>query len=147
MTREEVTQKILEAKSHNNVTFERIAEAVGLHRICVTAALLGEASLNAEESERAAHVLGLGADVATALQQSPRKGASAPPIPVDPLIYRFHEVTQVYGTTIKAIIQEMFGEGIMSAIDFTMEIERVPNPNGDRVKVTYEGKFLPYKKW
>jgi cyanate lyase len=77
----------------------------------------------------------------------PLKGSLDGPVPVDPLIYRFHEITQVYGTTIKAIIHEMFGDGIMSAIDFTMDIERVEDPHGDRVKVTYSGKFLPYKKW
>jgi cyanate lyase len=75
------------------------------------------------------------------------KGSLDATVPVDPLIYRFHEITQVYGTTIKALIHEMFGDGIMSAIDFTLDIERVPDPQGDWVKVTYNGKFLPYKKW
>jgi cyanate lyase len=75
------------------------------------------------------------------------KGSLSSPVPVDPLLYRFHEITQVYGSTIKALIHEMFGDGIMSAVDFTMEIERVPNPAGDRVRVTYEGKFLPDKRW
>jgi cyanate lyase len=75
------------------------------------------------------------------------KGSLDAAVPVDPLIYCFHEITQVYGTTIKALIHEMFGDGIMSAIDFTLDIERVPDRHGDRVKVTYNGKFLPYKKW
>jgi len=75
------------------------------------------------------------------------KGSLDSPVPVDPLLYRFHEVTQVYGTTIKALIQEKFGEGIMSAIDFELSIDRIEDPKGDRVKVTYNGKFLPYRKW
>ena len=91
--------------------------------------------------------LGLNQDVAEALQTIPTKGSLDAAVPVDPLIYRFHEITQVYGTTLKALIHEMFGDGIMSAIDFSPEIERVPDPHGDRVKVTYNGKFLPYKKW
>ena len=103
--------------------------------------------MSKEESERAVECLGMGANVAEALQQIPLKGSLEETVPVDPLIYRFHEITQVYGTTIKALIHEMFGDGIMSAIDFTMEIERVPDSHGDRVKVTYNGKFLPYKKW
>jgi len=147
MTREEATQQILDAKRSKGLTFQGIAEAVGLHQICVTAALLGQASLDLVQSGRAANCLGLGPDVAEALQQHPMKGSLSSTVPVDPLIYRFHEITQVYGTTLKALIHEMFGDGIMSAIDFTMEIERVPNPHGDRIKVTYDGKFLPYKKW
>ncbi len=103
--------------------------------------------MNHDESQRVIECLGLEEDVAEALQQPPMKGSLNSAVPVDPLIYRFHEITQVYGTTIKALIHEMFGDGIMSAIDFTMEIERVEDPHGDRVKVTYNGKFLPYRKW
>jgi cyanate lyase len=147
MTREEATQRILEAKQKKGVSFEEIAQAVGRHKVWTTAALLGQAPMSKEESERAVERLGLGADVAEALRQIPSKGSLDAPVPVDPLIYRFHEITQVYGTTIKALIHEMLGDGIMSAIDFTMDIERVPDPHGDRVKVTYNGKFLPYRKW
>jgi cyanate lyase len=147
MNRKEATQSILAAKQQKGVSFEEIARAVGRHKVWTTSALLGQATMSTEESERAVDRLGLGADVAEALQQIPRKGSLDETVPVDPLIYRFHEITQVYGTTIKALIHEMFGDGIMSAIDFTMEIERVPDPHGDRVKVTYNGKFLPYKKW
>lgn len=92
-------------------------------------------------------MLGLGTDVAAALQEFPTKGAVGMTVPVDPLIYRFHEITQVYGTTIKAVIHEMFGDGIMSAIDFEMDIQRKEDPKGDRVVITMNGKFLPYKKW
>jgi cyanate lyase len=147
MTRQEATQAILEAKRNKDVSFEDIAKAVGRHKVWTTAALFGQATMTGEESERAVECLGLGQDVAQALQQIPLKGSLEEPVPVDPLLYRFHEITQVYGTTIKALIHEMFGDGIMSAIDFTMEIERVPDPHGDRVKVTYNGKFLPYRKW
>jgi len=147
MNRQEATQAILEAKRSTSVSFEEIARAVGRHKVWTTAALFGQATMTPEESERAVECLGLGQDVAEALQQIPLKGSLDEPVPVDPLLYRFHEITQVYGTTIKALIHEMFGDGIMSAIDFTMEIERVPDPHGDRVKVTYNGKFLPYRKW
>jgi cyanate lyase len=147
MNRKEATQSILAAKQQKGVTFEEIARAVGRHKVWTTAALLGQATMTKEESERAVDRLDLGADVAEALQQIPLKGSLDATVPVDPLIYRFHEITQVYGTTIKALIHEIFGDGIMSAIDFTLDIERVPDPHGDRVKVTYNGKFLPYKKW
>jgi cyanate lyase len=147
MNRQEATQAILEAKRSKDVSFEEIAKAVGRHKVWTTAALFGQATMTAEESGRAVECLGLGPDVSQALQEIPLKGSLEDPVPVDPLIYRFHEITQVYGTTIKALIHEMFGDGIMSAIDFTMDIERVPDPHGDRVKVTYNGKFLPYRKW
>jgi cyanate lyase len=103
--------------------------------------------MSAEEALAAVHVLGLGPEVAEALQQIPMKGSLDSDVPVDPLLYRFHEITQVYGTTIKALIHEMFGDGIMSAIDFEMDIRKEEDPKGDRVVVTYSGKFLPYKKW
>jgi cyanate lyase len=147
MTRSEATALILDRKQKRGISFDDIARAVGRHTVWTTAALLGQATMSKEESERAVACLDLGGDVAHALQQFPLKGSLDAAVPVDPLIYRFHEITQVYGTTIKALIHEMFGDGIMSAIDFTMEIERVPDPHGDRVKVTYNGKFLPYRKW
>ena len=147
MTRQQATDMILDAKQQRGVSFEDIARAVGRHKVWTAAALLGQAQMSKEESEKAVACLGLGTEVAQALQQFPLKGSLDAAVPVDPLIYRFHEITQVYGTTIKALIHEMFGDGIMSAIDFTMDIERVSDPHGDRVKVTYNGKFLPYKKW
>lgn len=147
MQREEASQKILEAKNERGLTFEAIAHEIGRHKEWTTSALLGQATMSAEEAERTISVLGLGPDVAQALQQCPMKGSLSETVPVDPLLYRFHEITQVYGTTIKALIHEMFGDGIMSAIDFEMYIEKVEDPKGDRVKVTYNGKFLPYRKW
>jgi cyanate lyase len=92
-------------------------------------------------------LLDLGPEVVEALQQIPTKGSLAGAVPVDPLLYRLHEITQVYGTTIKAVVHEMFGDGIMSAIDFEIDIRRVADPKGDRVQITYNGKFLPYRKW
>jgi cyanate lyase len=147
MKRAEATEKILEAKRRKGLTFEAIARAVGRHKVWVTSALLGQSTMSAEEAQRAAEVLGLGPDVTAALQEIPSKGSVGQTVPVDPLIYRFYEITQVYGTTIKAIIHEMFGDGILSAIDFTLDIQKQEDPKGDRVVVTMNGKFLPYKKW
>jgi cyanate lyase len=146
-TRAEATEQILAAKKAKGLTFETIANAVGRHKIWVTAALMGQATMSAEEAHAAVQVLGLGPAIAEVLQEIPMKGSLDSTVPVDPLIYRFHEITQVYGTTIKAIIHEMFGDGIMSAIDFEMDIRKEEDPKGDRVVVTYSGKFLPYKKW
>jgi cyanate lyase len=102
-------------------------------------------------SEQEAHtltaLLGVSTEVAEALQMIPMKGSLDQTVPTDPLIYRFHEITQVYDTTIKALIHEMFGDGIMSAIDFELDIQREEDPKGDRVIVTMSGKFLPYRKW
>ena len=147
VTREDATEIILEAKHLKGLTFEQIAAVVGRHKVWVTAALLGQATMSREEAEAAVAILGLTSDIADALQQIPMKGSLDADVPVDPLIYRFHEITQVYGTTIKAIIHEMFGDGIMSAIDFEMDIQKKEDPKGDRVMITYNGKFLPYKKW
>lgn len=151
ITREEATAQIMAAKKQNGLTFERIAKAVGRHKVWVTAALMGQASMSKEEAEKAVSVLALSETVASAvtvaLQEPPMKGSLDSTVPVDPLIYRFHEITQVYGTTMKAIIHEMFGDGIMSAIDFEIDIQKKEDPKGDRVVVTYSGKFLPYRKW
>jgi len=147
ISRTEATAQILAAKKAKGLTFEAIAQAVGRHKVWATAALLGQATMSAEEANTAAQMLGLGPEVAEALQDIPTKGSLDSAVPVDPLIYRFHEITQVYGTTLKALIHEMFGDGIMSAIDFEMDIRKEEDPKGDRVVVTYNGKFLPYKKW
>jgi cyanate lyase len=147
ITRKEATEHILAAKEEKKLTFEQIAAAVGRHTVWVTSALLGQQAMSKEEAEATANVLGLGPFVAQALQTIPTKGSLEDAVPVDPLLYRFHEITQVYGTTLKALIHEMFGDGIMSAIDFEMDIKKVPDPKGDRVVVTYNGKFLPYRKW
>ena len=147
LSRADATKKILAAKQLKGLTFEAIAKAVGRHKVWVTSALLGQSTMSAEEAQKAVAVLGLEPDVALALQEMPSKGSVGQTVPVDPLIYRFHEITQVYGTTLKAIIHEMFGDGIMSAIDFTLDVQKQEDPKGDRVVVTMNGKFLPYKKW
>jgi cyanate lyase len=147
MTRAEATAKILAVKAEKGLTFEAIARAVGRHKVWVTSALLGQSTMSSAEAEKAVAVLGLEPDIAALLQEIPTKGSLGQPVPVDPLIYRFHEITQVYGTTIKALIHEMFGDGIMSAVDFELDIQKKEDPKGDRVVVTMNGKFLPYKKW
>jgi cyanate lyase len=147
LTRQQATERILEAKKAKNLSFEAIAKALGRHKVWVTAAIFGQGTMSKEEAARATEILGLGPDEAAALQEIPSKGSLDSTVPVDPLIYRFHEITQVYGTTLKAIIHEMFGDGIMSAIDFEMDVQRKEDPKGDRVVVTMNGKFLPYKKW
>lgn len=151
MTRKEATEHILAAKREKGLTFENIGKAVGRHKIWVTAALMGQATMSKEEAEKTVKALGLGegiaSQVAALLQEIPTKGSLDSTVPVDPLMYRFHEITQVYGTTMKAIIHEMFGDGIMSAIDFEIDIQKKEDPKGDRVIVTLNGKFLPYRKW
>jgi cyanate lyase len=120
---------------------------VGRDPVWSTAALLGQQQMSAAEAEAAAKALELDPEVVRTLQSFPTKGSLDPAIPVDPLIYRFYEIVQVYGTTLKALIHEMFGDGIMSAIDFEMHVEKKEDPKGDRVVVTLDGKFLPYRKW
>lgn len=147
ITREIATEQILFAKSQKNLTFDEIAEAVGRHPVWVASAIMGQATMSAEEATKLINLLNLNKPVADALQEIPMKGSLDETIPVDPLIYRFHEIVQVYGTTLKAVIHDKFGDGIMSAIDFTMDIDKKEDPEGDRVIVTLDGKFLPYKKW
>jgi cyanate lyase len=151
MDREECTEVILAAQRQQGLTLQTLADRVGRHVVWTTAAVMGQATMDATEAAALASMLDLdpdeAAEVADALQQIPMKGSLDADVPVDPLIYRLHEITQVYGTTIKAVIHEKFGDGIMSAIDFEIDIERVPDPLGDRVQITYNGKFLPYRKW
>ena len=145
MIREEATEQILEAKKKKGLTFDAIAQKVGKHKVWTTAALLGQHPMSAEEADTVVDLLELDSEVAEALQEIPMRGSLDTDVPTDPTIYRIHEVTQVYGTTIKALIHEEFGDGIMSAITFNMDIEREDSEEGPRVKITYNGKFLPYK--
>jgi cyanate lyase len=147
LTREQATELIVAAKKTKGLTWEQIAKEVGAHKVWVASALLGQNSMSAEQAEKAVKLLGLPPEVVDVLKEFPMKGSLDKTVPVDPLIYRFHEITQVYGTTIKEVIQEMFGDGIMSAIDFDMEIQKKADPKGDRVVIIFNGKFLPYKKW
>lgn len=147
MNKTEMTATILAAKAARNLTWAAIAQVAGLSEVFTTSACLGENALDPAEAERVAAVLGLGPEIAKALTEFANKGEAAPTIPKEPLQYRFQEIIYVYGATMKALIEEKFGPGIMSAIDFTMDIDRVPDPKGDRVKIVMNGKFLGYKKW
>jgi cyanate lyase len=148
MTRDEVTRKILAAKRAKKLSWKTIvAEIGGGSAVYLTAALMGQMKLRTEQAERAAKLLDLGEEETSLLQEIPYRGSLPSPVPTDPLIYRFYELVQVYGTTWKELIQEESGDGIMSAIDFDMSIERQPDPKGDRVKLTLSGKFLPYKEY
>jgi cyanate lyase len=151
ITRQETTAKILGAKQKQKLSWEQIAKGVGRHKIWTTAALLGQHPMSAEEAASVIKILGFSGEeaeaVSLALQEYPMRGSLDGAVPVDPTIYRFYELIQVYGPTIKALIHEEFGDGIMSAIDFDMEIKRKEDPKGDRVVVTLNGKFLPYKKF
>ena len=109
--------------------------------------VLSKTSLSHEQAVKLLAALGLDQDYLLDLTNFPVKGGLMPTVPVDPLLYRFYEIMQVYGLPLKDVIQEMFGDGIMSAIDFTMQVEKEADPKGDRVKITMSGKFLPYKKW
>jgi cyanate lyase len=145
MTRDKATKRILEAKREKGLTFGAIAEKVGRHKVWTTAALLGQHPMSEEDAQTVSDLLGLDAEVADVLQEIPMRGSLDADVPTDPTIYRIHEITQVYGTAMKALIHEEFGDGIMSAINFNMDIERVEHEDGDRVRITYEGKFLPYQ--
>ncbi len=148
MTRDELTRKIIGVKRAKGLTWKTIvAEIGGGSAVYLTAALLGQMKLRPDQAERAAKLLGLDAEEQSLLQEVPYRGSLPTAVPTDPLIYRFYELVQVYGTTWKELIQEEFGDGIMSAIDFDMSIERQPDQKGDRVKLTLSGKFLPYKEY
>jgi cyanate lyase len=151
MKREDCTSTLREARMRSGLTYQEIADKLGRHAVWTAAALMGQATMDAAEAETVVNLLGLEGgerlDVMAALQEPPTKGALETAVPVDPLVYRLHEITQVYGPAIKAVIHEKFGDGIMSAIDFEIDIDTVPDPKGDRVKLTYNGKFLPYRKW
>ncbi len=148
MTRSQLTEEIIAAKRRKGLSWKAIAGKLGtLSPVYYTAALLGQMKLGKGEAEAAAVLLDLDADEALLLQEIPYRGSLPSAVPTDPLIYRFYELVQVYGTTWKALIQEEFGDGIMSAIDFDMTLERKPDPKGDRVKITMSGKFLGYKEY
>jgi cyanate lyase len=148
MTRDELTRKILSIKRAKGLTWKTIvAEVGGGSPVYLTASLMGQMKLRPEQAERAAKLFELGEDEKLLLQEIPYRGSLPSVVPTDPLIYRFYELVQVYGTTWKELIQEEFGDGIMSAIDFDMSIERQPDPKGDRVKLILSGKFLPYKEY
>jgi cyanate lyase len=147
MTKTKMTEAILAAKAAKKTTWAAIAKAVGLSEVYVTSACLGENALDQAEARKVGKLLKLKPAVVAALSEFATKGEAAPTVPKEPLTYRFQEIIYVYGRTMKELIEEKFGPGIMSAIDFAMDIERVADPKGDRVKITMNGKFLGYKKW
>lgn len=147
MNRLEVTEKIIAAKVSKGIKWSDVAAKVGLSKEWVTAACLGQMTLSPEQAGIVGEIFGLNEAEQKWLQVVPYKGSLPTSVPTDPLIYRFYELVSVYGTTLKELIHEEFGDGIMSAIDFKMNLTREPNTNGDRVHITMSGKFLPYKTY
>ena len=142
-----ITEKLLAEKKAKGITFEDLEKAVGRDETWIASVIYRQASADLEEATKIVTALGLPESMAEPLTVPPLKGSLDPQIPTDPLIYRFYEIMQVYGMPVKAVIHEKFGDGIMSAIDFSIEVEKVPDPKGDRVQIVMCGKFLPYKKW
>ncbi|HBC06649.1 MAG: cyanase [Alphaproteobacteria bacterium] len=147
MTRAELTEKIVTHKIMKGIKWADVAEKVGHSKEWVTAALLGQMSMTKDQATAAANAMGLNLseEEIAMLMTVPSRGSLESAVPTDPLIYRLYELVSVYGTTFKALIEEEFGDGIMSAIDFEMDIDRKADPKGDRVVITLNGKFLPYK--
>lgn len=142
-----ISQKLLAAKKAKGLSFADLEKIVDRDEVWIAAVFYGQARASEEEAQKILDAIDLGSELITDLTEFCTKGSLDPVIPTDPLIYRFYEIMQVYGMPIKAIIHEKFGDGIMSAIDFTLDIEKEEDPKGDRVKVIMNGKFLPYKKW
>ncbi|MDB5867311.1 MAG: Cyanate hydratase [Betaproteobacteria bacterium] len=147
MSRTDVTEMIVMARIKKGLTWAKLAKAIGQSKEWTTAALLGQMQMTKEQAGKAGKLLALPPDAVLLLQQVPYKGSLPTAVPTDPLIYRWYEIVSVYGTTIKALIHEEFGDGIMSAIDFSKDIDREADPKGDRVRVVLSGKFLPYKTY
>jgi cyanate lyase len=142
----EITQTLLDAKKAKGLSFADLEPVMGRDEVWIAALFYGQAIASEDEATKLLSSLGLGSELVEHLMASTVKGLG-PVVPTDPLIYRFYEIMQVYGMPMKAVIHEKFGDGIMSAIDFTLDIEKEEDPKGDRVKVIMNGKFLPYKKW
>jgi len=147
MNRMDVTEKIVAAKVMKGIKWADVAAKVGLSKEWVTAACLGQMTLTDQQALAVGEIFGLSAEERRWLCVVPYKGSLPTAIPTDPLVYRFYELVNVYGTTFKELIHEEFGDGIMSAIDFKMDLKREPDPKGDRVSIVMSGKFLPYKTY
>lgn len=147
MTREDVTDLIYYTKVQKGIKWAEVAAKVKLSKEWVTAACMGQMTLTKQQAGIVGKIFSLPAEAIALLQAVPYKGSLPTAVPTDPLIYRWYEMVNVYGTTIKELIHEEFGDGIMSAIDFSMDITREPDPKGDRVNVVLSGKFLPYKTY
>ena len=146
-SRTQVTEMIQSAKILKGITWRQIAEVVGQSKEWSTAACLGQMAMTKAQAEGVGELLALSDEAIAWLQIAPYKGSLPTEVPTDPLIYRWYELVNVYGTTLKELIHEEFGDGIMSAIDFSMDLQRENNPKGDRVSVVMSGKFLPYKMY
>jgi cyanate lyase len=144
MTRDEITAQIVAARLARSLTWQQLADAIGRPVVWTTSALLGQHPIPADKAQVLADLLGLDAAVVPVLAAVPMRGGLPTAVPTDPTIYRLYEVLQVYGGAIKELIHEQFGDGIMSAINFSIDFEKKPHPAGDRVVVTFDGKFLPY---
>ncbi len=144
LSRAEATRLVTSAQHRSGVTWAELAEAVDAPLVWTTAALLGQHPMSQEQADAACAALGLGPEVAESHTTQPYRGSDEAAA-ADPTIYRFHEALSVYGPALKALIHEEFGDGIMSAINFTLDIQRRPDPDGDRVVVTFDGKFLDYR--
>lgn len=142
-----ITEQLLTAKKAKGLTFADLGKVLGRDETWIASLFYGQACADLEEATKLLTTLDLPSQLADFLTIPPLKGSLNPVIPTDPLIYRFYEIMQVYGMPLKAVIHEKFGDGIMSAIDFTLNVDKVEDPKGDRVQVTMCGKFLPYKKW
>ncbi len=147
MNRLEVTEKIISTKVAQGIKWSDVATKVGQSKEWTTALCLGQMTASAAEAKVLGDIFGLTDEEQKWLQVVPYKGSLPTAVPTDPLIYRWYEIVNVYGTTIKELIHEEFGDGIMSAIDFKMDLQRQPDPNGDRVNIVMSGKFLPYKQY
>jgi cyanate lyase len=147
MSRLDVTEKIIATKVAKGLKWSDVAAQVGLSKEWVTAGCLGQMTFDAPQAATLAKIFDLSEEETQWLKVVPYKGSLPTSVPTDPLIYRFYELVSVYGTTFKELIHEEFGDGIMSAIDFKMDLQREADPKGDRVSITMSGKFLPYKTY
>ncbi len=145
MTRTEITEQVVVARLRKGLTWQQLADAIGRPLMWTTAALLGQHPIPAEHGKVLAEMLGLDESAVPVLAAAPMRGGLATAVPTDPTVYRFYEALQVYGGALKEVIAEQFGDGIMSAINFSLDVQKKPHPSGDRVVVTFDGKFLPYQ--
>jgi len=143
----QITEKLLAAKKALGISFADLEKVLDRDEVWIAAVIYRQATASSDEAQKIVSALGLEDEMAALLSEPPLKGSLDAAVPVDPLIYRFYEIIQVYGMPLKAVIHEKFGDGIMSAIDFTLDVEKEEDPKGDRVKIIMSGKFLAYKKW
>jgi cyanate lyase len=146
MNKQSMTDMIVSTKAVKGLTWEKMGKDLGMSPVWLASACLGMNSASKDNAAAIAGYLGLDEEITKALEAYPTKEWDKL-VPTDPLVYRLYEIIGVYGPTLKEVIQEKFGDGIMSAIDFSMEVEKVQDPKGDRVLLTMNGKFLPYKAW